>query len=131
MDARDVNRDDVTMLQEKYNIDSDLLADIMDQDEQSRIEKEDEYIDLILRLPSLSENDDTLDQQALPVGIVLFPNLLITICQGTVSFLRISQKTLSSLSCLQHGRICHFLDGKGNHGVHQGVEVSEPPKRSG
>jgi magnesium transporter len=82
VDARDVNRDDITMLQEKYNIDSDLLADIMDQDEQSRIEKEDEYIDLILRLPSLSENDDTLDQQALPVGIVLFPNLLITICQG-------------------------------------------------
>ncbi len=82
VDARDVNRDDITLLQEKYNIDSDLLADIMDQDEQSRIEKEDEYIDLILRLPSLSENDDTLDQQALPVGIVLFPNLLITICQG-------------------------------------------------
>jgi len=82
VDARDVNRDDITLLQEKYNIDSDLLADIMDQDEQSRIEKEDDYVDLILRLPALSEGENTLDQQALPLGIVLFPHMIITICQG-------------------------------------------------
>jgi magnesium transporter len=82
VDARDVNRDDITLLQEKYNIDSDLLADIMDQDEQSRIEKEDTYVDLILRLPALSESEDTLDQQALPLGIVMFPEMIITICQG-------------------------------------------------
>ena len=54
----------------------------MDQDEQSRIEKEDDYVDLILRLPALSEGENTLDQQALPLGIVLFPHMIITICQG-------------------------------------------------
>ena len=34
IDARDVNRDDITTLSEDYAISSELLADILDQDEQ-------------------------------------------------------------------------------------------------
>ena len=52
VDARNINRDDITLLEEQYNISSELLADIMDQDEQARIEREDDFVALIVRLPS-------------------------------------------------------------------------------
>lgn len=82
VDARDVNRDDITRLEEEFAISSELLADIMDQDEQARIEKEDEYISLIVRIPAMGEGGEGIDQQAVPLGIVIFPNMVITICQG-------------------------------------------------
>ena len=59
IDARDITRDDVKTLSDEYSISSEVLADIMDQDEQARIEKEDEYTVIICRIPS--DNDDEED----------------------------------------------------------------------
>ena len=59
IDARDVNRDDITSLSEDYAISSELLADILDQDEQSRMEKEDDYLAFIVRIPRDEEDEDT------------------------------------------------------------------------
>ncbi len=83
VDARDVNRDDMTTLSEEYGISSELLADILDQDEQSRMEKEDDYLAFIVRIPRDEEDDDDpLVRTAVPLGIVLYPDKVITICQG-------------------------------------------------
>jgi len=82
IDARDVNRDDLTVLTEEYGISSELLADILDLDEQSRIEKEDEYTALIVRVPLDDDDESPLTQNAVPLGIVLFSDKVITICQG-------------------------------------------------
>lgn len=82
VDAREVNRDDISRLEEEFAISSELLADIMDQDEQSRIEKEDDYTALIVRLPELAEDIHGITQNAVPLGIVLFPDKVITICQS-------------------------------------------------
>ncbi len=82
VDARDINRDDITQLEEKYSISSELLADIMDQDEQARIEREDDYIALIMRLPALADDCKGINQYAVPLGIVLVRDTVITICQS-------------------------------------------------
>ena len=82
VDARDINRDDITQLEEQYQISSELLADIMDQDEQSRIEKEDDYIALIVRLPAMADDCKGINQYAVPLGIVLIRDTVITICQS-------------------------------------------------
>lgn len=82
IDARDINRDDISRLEEEYSISSELLADIMDQDEQARIEKEDDYVALIVRLPAFSDDSHGINQYAIPLGIVLFPDKVITICQS-------------------------------------------------
>jgi len=82
VDARDINRDDITLLEEQYAISSELLADIMDQDEQSRIEKEDDYVALIVRLPALADDCKGITQYAVPLGIVLYKDTVITICQS-------------------------------------------------
>ena len=83
IDARDVNRDDITSLSEDYAISSELLADILDQDEQSRMEKEDDYLAFIVRIPRDEEDEDNpLTRNAVPLGIVLYPDKVITICQA-------------------------------------------------
>lgn len=84
IDVREMDKDDIKVLQEEYNLSSELLADIMDVDEQSRIEKEDEYTVIICRVPSDEEDEDEnpLERRSLPLGIVLFPDKVVTICRG-------------------------------------------------
>ena len=71
------------MLSEEYAISSELLADILDQDEQSRMEKEDDYLAFIVRIPKDEEDEDNpLTRNAVPLGIVLYPDKVITVCQA-------------------------------------------------
>ena len=58
IDVREIDKDDISILTDEYLVSSELLADIMDADEQSRIEKEDDYTVIICRLPSAEEDED-------------------------------------------------------------------------
>ncbi len=80
IDARNVSKEDILRLEKEFGIQPELLSDIMDIDEQARIEKEDEYTALIVRLPVF---DDSFEVSffTVPVGIILFPDKIITICQ--------------------------------------------------
>lgn len=80
IDARWVNRDDLIRLEKEFGIAEELLTDIMDADEQSRIEKEDEYTAIIVRLPVFDEAQETRFF-TLPLGIILFSDKIVTICQ--------------------------------------------------
>ena len=51
IDARNVDKKDLDLLEREYGIASELLVDIMDADEQARVEKEDEYTAFIVRIP--------------------------------------------------------------------------------
>ena len=83
IDARELDKDDISVLTDEFMISSELLADIMDADEQSRIEREDDYTVIICRLPSAEEDEDKpLERTSIPLGIVLFPDKVITICRG-------------------------------------------------
>jgi magnesium transporter len=80
IDARDVSREDLLRLEQEFGIAGELLTDIMDADEQARIEKEDEYTALIVRLPVYDPREEVAFF-TLPLGIVLFPDKIVTICQ--------------------------------------------------
>jgi magnesium transporter len=80
VDARDLNKDDITRLEKEFGIAAELLADIMDADEQARLEKEDEYTAIIVRLPVYDENHE-VSYFTVPLGIILFSDKIITICQ--------------------------------------------------
>lgn len=84
VDVRDMDRDDIAVLTDEYMISSELLADIMDVDEQARVEKEDDYVVIICRVPVDFEDDDDdpLERRSLPLGIILYPDKVITICRG-------------------------------------------------
>ena len=80
IDARNIDRDDIAVLTDEYMIPSEVLADIMDQDEQARIEKGDDYTVIICRLPSDEEDEDNpLVRTCSPLGIVLFSDKVVTI----------------------------------------------------
>ena len=80
VDARNVSKDDLTKLEKDFGIASELLADIMDIDEQARIEKEDEYTAIIVRLPVFDDSNETA-HFTVPIGIIMFPDKIVTICQ--------------------------------------------------
>jgi magnesium transporter len=80
IDARNAVKDDLDRLGQEFGIAEELLADIMDADEQSRIEKEDEYTAIIVRIPVFDETDE-VSFFTVPLGIVLFSDKIVTICQ--------------------------------------------------
>ena len=79
IDARSVTRDETTELQEDYKIDADHMLDILDPDELSRIEDGDGYILTIVRVPSFDPTAE-IPYFTIPVGIIIFKKLIITIC---------------------------------------------------
>lgn len=79
VDARWASRDDLSELESAYGILAEHLQDIVDADEQSRLEKEDEYTLLIVRLPVHDSRYEPTFFTA-PVGIVLFPDRVLTVC---------------------------------------------------
>ena len=79
VDVRWASREDLAVLEKDYGILAEHLQDIVDADEQSRLEKEDEYTLLIVRLPVHDSRYEPTFFTA-PVGIVLFPDRVITVC---------------------------------------------------
>jgi magnesium transporter len=79
IDARNLSREDLKQLETEYQIASELLTDIMDADEQARIEKEDEYTAIIVRVPVYDEKYES-PYFTLPLGIILFSDKIVTIC---------------------------------------------------
>lgn len=79
VDARNVTREDIRILESEYHIAPEIIMDILDQDELSRIEREDDFTLIIVRLPIfLAANE--VSYFTIPVGILLFPDRIITIC---------------------------------------------------
>jgi magnesium transporter len=80
IDARNVGREDIVRLEREFGIAGELLNDIMDTDEQARIEKEDEYTAIIVRLPVFDDSGE-LPFFTLPLGIILYGDKIVTVCQ--------------------------------------------------
>ncbi len=89
IDARSVTSDDVEELQTKYKIDPENVLDILDPDELSRIEYNDDcnYTLTILRLPVFSPGDD-ISYFCAPLGIITFDKTVVTICWTDCEVLR-------------------------------------------
>ncbi len=79
VDARNVTSDEMHDLEETYKIDHEQMLDILDPDELARIEKEDDYVLAILRLP-VFQPKAPLQYFTAPVGIIMVPDKIITIC---------------------------------------------------
>ena len=79
VDARNVTREDIRTLETEYEIDTEIIMDILDQDELSRIDREDDYTLIIVRLPIFIAANE-VSYFTIPLGILLFPNMILTIC---------------------------------------------------
>lgn len=87
VDARNVTRDDVELLQDEFKIDSEHILDILDPDEQSRLEEGEGYVLTIIRLPIYDPTAET-QYWTIPLGIIIKENFIITICWSDCEVLK-------------------------------------------
>jgi magnesium transporter len=80
VDARNVTKEELVSLGNEHGILSDHLQDIMDTDEQARIEKEEGYTMLVIRLPVYDSRYE-VPYYTVPLGVILKSDIIITICQ--------------------------------------------------
>lgn len=100
IDARDVSSGDLERLEKEFGIAQELLADIMDADEQSRIEIEDDYTAFIVRVPVYDAALEIM-YYTVPIGIVLFAGKIITVCQR-------SSEAIDDLALNRVRSLCSF-----------------------
>ena len=74
------DHDDFEKLQTEYKIDEDTISDILDPDEQPRLEVEDDYKVIIVRFPIVNRETDTLWHTE-PLSIIYSANRVITVCR--------------------------------------------------
>lgn len=74
------DHDDFEKLQTEYKIDEDTISDILDPDEQPRLEVEDDYKVIIVRFPIINRESDTLWHTE-PLSIIYSSNRVITVCR--------------------------------------------------
>lgn len=73
------NNYEISRLVNEFSLDLDILNDILDIDEQSRTEKEDGKILFLMRMPVYIP-DREVPYFTVPLGIVFFDTMLMTIC---------------------------------------------------
>lgn len=71
---------DFEKLQSEYKIDEDTISNILDPDEQSRIEHEDDYKVIIVRFPIINRETDTVWHTE-PLSIIYSDKRVITVCR--------------------------------------------------
>ena len=74
------DHEDFEKLQDDYKIDEDTISDILDPDEQPRIEVEDDYNVIIVRFPIVNRETDT-QWHTEPLSIIYSANRVITVCR--------------------------------------------------
>ena len=79
VDARNVTREDINILEKEFKIEQEHIIDILDPDELSRIEDADDYILTITRLPVFVPTAE-VSYFSIPLGVILKKNYIITIC---------------------------------------------------
>ena len=79
IDARKVTQEEARRLCGDLGIDQELMMDILDPDELSRIEAWDGYSVVIVRLPVYNPGEDVAYTTA-PLGAVIFPDKIVTVC---------------------------------------------------
>jgi magnesium transporter len=81
VDARQVRHDELERLETDFGVDKELLTDIMDSDELSRVEYEEDYTALIVRLPVFDPGYE-VSYFTVPLGIIIFKDKIVTICMS-------------------------------------------------
>lgn len=74
------DHEDFEKLQTEYKIDEDNICDILDPDEQPRLEIEDDYKVIIVRFPIVNRETDT-QWHTEPLSIIYSSNRVITVCR--------------------------------------------------
>lgn len=79
-------------IEEKYNIESDDLRAALDEEEASRITKEDDYTLVLFDIPAVEQKDGKDRFITIPLGVILAKGAIITICLESSPILNFNNK---------------------------------------
>jgi magnesium transporter len=71
--------DEICKLKDTFGLPSDIINDILDQDERPRIEFDDEWTLIIIRIP-VELNNNGVPYNTIPLGIFITQNFTLTLC---------------------------------------------------
>ena len=84
----DPSSDELELISEKFDIDIADVRAAMDADESSRVDLEDDYTLILVDIPIVEIRNDQKAYTAIPLGILLLDDFLITICAEETSVLQ-------------------------------------------
>ncbi len=85
--------DEINLLEEAFDVPSDLIQDILDVDERPRYEVDEDWTLVILRIPVESQTDG-VPYTTLPLGIITINGITITLCSTPNEVLPLEQAAL-------------------------------------
>lgn len=86
--ATDPNPEEIKKL-ENWGIEPELITYSLDQDEMARVERDEGYTLILLRIPHFQGETHDIPYATVPMGIVIKDNLIATICRHESHILRI------------------------------------------
>lgn len=72
-------QEEIELLQENYDLPGEIVIDILDTEERSRFEREEDYLLIIIRVP-FHDEDANVPYTTIPFGFVQKDDTLFTIC---------------------------------------------------
>lgn len=85
--------DEIDLIRKQFNVPEDIINDILDPDERPRVEFDDEFQLVILRIP-VANSSNGLPFQTIPLGIFMSENQTVTICSAQNEVLPHEQPSL-------------------------------------
>lgn len=86
--ATDPNQEEIEKL-ESWGIEPELITYSLDQDEMARVERDEGYTLILLRIPHFQGETHDIPYTTVPMGIVIKDNLIATICRHESHITRI------------------------------------------
>jgi magnesium transporter len=99
---------EITRLKEEFIVPEDILLDILDADERPRLEYDDEWWLVIMRIPIPSLNNG-IPFYTVPLGVFMKENYTITICSAANEVLPAEQPSLYREQFHQVNDILNFI----------------------
>ena len=76
----DPTEEEIENLIDDYNLEPDFIRAALDEEESSRIESEDGVALIIIDIPVVDKNNDSITYYTMPVGIMITDTAVITVC---------------------------------------------------
>ncbi len=73
---------EMSKVAEATGIPWDFLADPLDADERSRLDMEDDCLLIVIQAPLYNEADDRIPYITVPIGIIITPEVVVTVCRS-------------------------------------------------
>lgn len=79
INSQELTNEEVELLISDYNVPRDFVMDVLDTDERSRVDIEEDMVMIILRVP-LNNQNNGIPFITVPLGIIISDNHIISIC---------------------------------------------------